>query len=90
MDVHIVGREQTYALTTRDVSAGGVFVFARDPLPLNQEVELSLQADDLSFTAKGIVVHHLRNVGFGVEFGVMDQRSTDRLVRFLDEVEQAA
>lgn len=90
LDVHIVGRDQTYALTTRDVSRGGVFVFHRDPLPLNQAVELTFSADDLELSVKGVVVHHLRGTGFGVQFGALDDESEAELSRFLDEVERSA
>ncbi len=87
LEIHIAGRDGSYALTTRDVSLGGVFVFAREPLPLNQHVDLLFQAAELQLEVSGVVVHHLRNVGFGVQFAELDAVEKARFTGFLEDVE---
>lgn len=90
LEITIAGRDGRYALTTRDVSLGGVFVFAREPLSLNQNLELSFAAGDHVLNLQGVVVHHLRGAGFGVQFEEMDAEAETRLTRFLHDVEAAA
>ncbi len=90
LEISIGGRDGRYALTTRDVSMGGVFVFAREPLSLNQSIDLSFEAGDHILNVQGVVVHCVRGAGFGVQFEAMDAEAEDRLTRFLHDVEAAA
>lgn len=76
-------------LTSRDVSRGGVFLFSPRPHTLDTEVDLELSAGAAHVRAHGRVVHHLPEVGFGVQFLVMSDADQRRLGAFLAELEAA-
>lgn len=90
LDVQVEGIDAPLALTTRDVSVGGVFLFARNPLALNRRIGLQFRAGDAEFDIHGVVVHHLPRTGFGVKFDALDDDVRASLKAFLDGVEAAA
>ncbi len=85
LQVSLTGRDETFELSARDVSVGGVFLFSKKPVSLNQAVTLKFSAGESTVEAKGTVVHHLRQVGFGVRFDVLSEADQDRLGAFLAE-----
>jgi hypothetical protein len=90
VEVLIDGRPAPIAATTRDVSVGGVFLYSDDPRPLNDAVDLTIKAETRTIRARGLVVHHLPDVGFGVQFLELTDADGDRLRGFLSEVERRA
>lgn len=80
-----LGREEL--LLTRDVSAGGLFVSAREPFPMGSELALKLKLPNREglLITRGIVVYSLKGMGMGVQFGeIPDDLRTD-LQKFVDE-----
>jgi len=90
LEVVVDGRPAPIRATTRDISIGGVFLYSDDPRPLNDAVDLTLQAEARAIRARGIVVHHLPDVGFGVQFIELADGDRERLGTFLADVERRA
>ncbi len=88
LEVLVDGRPSAVAATTRDVSVGGVFLYSEDPRPLNDAVDLTIKAESRTIRTRGLVVHHLPDVGFGVQFVDMADGDRDRLRGFLADVER--
>ena len=74
-------------LVTRDVSAGGLFVRAKNPLPLQSEVRVafSLAAGSPAIACGGRVVYSMPGMGMGIEFGDLSDESRAALEKFVDE-----
>jgi hypothetical protein len=88
LEVVIEGQPGPIGTTTRDVSIGGVFLYSGEPRPLNDALDLTLQAESSTIRARGLVVHHLPDVGFGVQFVELAAGDHDRLRAFLADVER--
>jgi c-di-GMP-binding flagellar brake protein YcgR len=73
-------------LVTRDVSAGGMMVSARDPLPAGSQVQLSfhLNEEDPSLTCTARVVWAKERDGMRMEFLGLDQASKMIIQKFVD------
>ncbi len=78
-------------VTSRDVSLGGVFLYSPLPKALNETLRMAFQAGERRLQARGVVVHHLPGVGYGVQFDsfseVADQLA---LAALLDSAENGA
>ena len=83
LEVHVDGLDVPVALTTRDVSLGGIFLFTTRPIELDRRVELRLEAGTIGLELTGTVVHALPGVGVGVKFTDLDHASRDQLATFL-------
>jgi uncharacterized protein (TIGR02266 family) len=80
-----LGREEL--LLTRDVSAGGLFVSAKEPFPMGSEVSLKLKLPtrDSLLSARGTVVYSLKGMGMGVQFADIAEDLRSDLQKFVDE-----
>ena len=80
-----LGREDL--LVSRDISAGGLFVRAKEPFPLGSEVSLSfrLAPVDPLVACRGKVVYSAQDVGMGIQFVDLGEESRQRLQKFVDE-----
>lgn len=80
-----LGREEL--LLTRDISAGGLFVTTKTPLPLHAEVTVSFRLDPgaapISF--RGQVVNSVAGLGMGIQFLDMDEDAHLAIQKFVDE-----
>jgi uncharacterized protein (TIGR02266 family) len=74
-------------LVTRDVSAGGMFIVAKEPLPMGSEVALSfrLGATDPLVSCRGKVVYSGTGLGMGIEFIDLNEETRRALQKFVDE-----
>lgn len=90
LNVTVEGLDEPVRLTTRDVSLGGVFLYSQAPRLLFAEVELTLHAPQHHLRARGRVVHHVPDVGFGVQFLSLLPGDDTRLAEFLAQVEESA
>jgi hypothetical protein len=74
-------------LVTRDVSAGGLFVSAKNPLPLEAEVRVafSLAPGSPSISCLGKVVYSMPGMGMGIQFTEISEESYVALEKFVDE-----
>ena len=90
IQVIVEGLPAPMAMTSRDISHGGVFLFSRAPRALNCELDVTIQAGRDQVRARGLVVHHLAGVGFGVRFLEVSARDRDTLADFLEVHERNA
>jgi PilZ domain len=67
----------------RDLSAGGVFVSTRDPIPVATVVEMLFSLPEGEIRVKGIVRFSDEERGFGVEFTKMGPTDRARLLDLL-------
>lgn len=88
--VHLEGEAQGHELTSRDLSAGGLFLFARDPRPLNQRIALTFEAGERQVRAEGVVVHHMPGAGYGVRFEGLADIDRQYLVDFVTSLRTRA
>lgn len=74
-------------LLTRDVSAGGLFIRTKSPLPVNSEVTLSFRLGPQApaINCQGKVVNSLPNLGMGIQFLDLNEESRLALQNFVDE-----
>src|SRR5262245_29321422 len=71
-------------LTTRNVSASGLFLFYPKGAPLGDVLALKLSLGDQgSVTLIGEVVHSIPEVGMGIRFFDVDEASRETLDAFL-------
>ncbi len=87
LNISVNGGADTFNVTTRDVSQGGVFFFTRRPFALNAIVVLKLYTKEHPLDASAVVVHLLPGVGVGVQFEDLSPESLERLQAFLNRVE---
>jgi len=66
-----------------DLSAGGVFVSTRDPIPVGTVVEMLFSLHEGEIRMKGIVRFSEKGRGFGVEFTKMGAADRARLLELL-------
>ncbi len=67
----------------RDLSAGGVFVSTRDPMPVATVVEMLFSLPEGEIRVQGIVRFSDQNRGFGVEFTRINSADRARLLGLL-------
>lgn len=67
----------------RDLSAGGLFVSTRDPMPVGTVVEMLFSLPEGEIRMKGIVRFSEKERGFGVEFTKMGPTDRARLLGLL-------
>ncbi len=66
-----------------DLSAGGVFVATRDPVPVGTAIEMLFSLHEGEIRMKGIVRFSVDGRGFGVEFTKMGAGDRARLLDLL-------
>jgi hypothetical protein len=88
--VQLEGEPESHELTSRDLSAGGLFLFARDPRPLNQRIALTFEAGARQVRAEGVVVHHMPGAGYGVRFEGLTEVDRGFLVDFVASLRSRA
>jgi len=74
-------------LVTRDISAGGLFIITKTPLPLGSSVRLSfrLGTGDPAISCSGKVVYSQEGLGMGIQFGEVSYEHLRALEKFIDE-----
>lgn len=73
-------------LYTRNISASGLFLFYPKGAPLGDFLSLKLSLQEgRSVTLMGEVVHSIPDVGIGVRFFDIDDKTRDTLSAFLEE-----
>ena len=74
-------------LVTRDVSAGGMFVSTKTPLPIGSEVGLSfnLGKEASALQCAGKIVYSQQGMGMGIEFSGLNPECALALQKFVDE-----
>ncbi|HEV2352376.1 MAG TPA: PilZ domain-containing protein [Terriglobia bacterium] len=74
-------------LVTRDVSAGGLFVSTKNPLPLKSEVRVafSLATGSAAISCRGRVVYSMQGLGMGIQFADLSEDGRSALEKFVDE-----
>ena len=74
-------------LVTRDISAGGLFVTTKTPLPVNVEVTVSFRLDPQApaINCRGKIVNSLPGRGMGVQFLDLDEGTRVAIQKFVDE-----
>jgi hypothetical protein len=74
-------------LVTRDISAGGLFVITKTPLPLGSLVGLSfsLGTGAPPMTCHGKVVYSQQGLGMGIQFDELSYENLRALEKFIDE-----
>jgi len=74
-------------LVTRDISAGGLFVTTRSPMPLNAEVTVSfrLAPQAPAINCRGQVVNSVAGLGMGIRFEDLNEDSRAAIQKFVDE-----
>jgi uncharacterized protein (TIGR02266 family) len=71
VEVKVATPEAFRSSYLRDVSAGGLFVRSRTPLPIGSRVAVVLDVDGRELRLSGTVVRH-EPAGFGVRFDALD------------------
>lgn len=90
IEVLVDGLPAPVSMTSRDISHGGVFLFSRVQRALNAELDVTIQAGGDQVRARGLVVHHLPGVGFGLRFLEVEARDREVLTDFLQTAERNA
>jgi c-di-GMP-binding flagellar brake protein YcgR len=74
-------------LLTRDVSVGGLFLHATNPLQPTTDVVLTfhLESDQPAISCRGQVVSSIAGLGMGVQFLDMSDPARAALEKFVDE-----
>ena len=85
IQVRIEGIAQDVAVTARDLSVGGLFLFTRRPEPLNRDLAVEFIVDETRITTRGRVVHCISNVGFGIRFDPMNVGDISAILRFIGD-----
>jgi len=67
----------------RDLSAGGVFVSTRDPIPVGTAIQMLFSLPEGEIRVQGIVRFSSKEKGFGVEFTGMGPADRARLLELL-------
>ncbi|MGH9717465.1 MAG: PilZ domain-containing protein [Candidatus Acidiferrales bacterium] len=67
----------------RDLSAGGVFVSSRDPVPVGTAIQMLFSLPEGEIRVQGIVRFSAKDRGFGVEFTAMSAADRTRLFELL-------
>ncbi|MGH9688984.1 MAG: PilZ domain-containing protein [Candidatus Acidiferrales bacterium] len=67
----------------RDLSAGGVFVSTRDPIPVGTALQMLFSLPEGEIRVQGIVRFSAKDRGFGVEFTKMGPSDRARLLELL-------
>lgn len=91
IDVTCTGETGTFAASTRNLTAGGLFLETERPLPPDTRLELvlALPGSGEEVKASGRVVHAVPYVGcepagVGVAFTALEETARIRLVAFLE------
>jgi uncharacterized protein (TIGR02266 family) len=74
-------------LVSRDVSAGGLFITTKAPLPLNAEVTVSFRLDPQApaINCRGRVVNPVAGLGMGIQFDDLNEEARAAIQKFVDE-----
>ncbi len=67
----------------RDLSAGGVFVSTRDPIPVGTALQMLFSLPEGEIRVQGVVRFSAKDRGFGVEFTKMGPSDRARLLELL-------
>ena len=86
-EVKCAALDRDEILVTRDISAGGLFVLTKTPLPLGSSVRLSfsLGTGDPAISCSGKVVYSQLGLGMGIQFGEVSDEHLHALEKFVDE-----
>lgn len=68
----------------KDISRGGVYIELNAPLPVNSEVTLELEIEDIGFAAAGVVRTSYPLLGMGICFHNLAPESAEKLSFALD------
>ncbi len=74
-------------MLTRDISVGGMFISARNPLPSPSDVTLKfrLKSGEPLLECRGKVVYSIKGMGMGVQFEGLSENTKEALQKFVDE-----
>lgn len=67
----------------RDLSAGGVFVSTRDPIPVATAIQMLFSLPEGEIRVQGVVRFSAKDRGFGVEFTKMEAGDRARFLELL-------
>jgi type IV pilus assembly protein PilZ len=72
------GGDERHQGRSKDISVGGMFVFAQSPLPFGAElvVYVVLPGQKAPFALNGVVRWSRTGEGMGIQFGLMGARET--------------
>jgi hypothetical protein len=65
---------------------GGLFIRVEEPLPLDTNIQLLLDAPEGEIRARAVVRRSTPNEGMGVKIVAMQQEDRARLMRWLDNL----
>ncbi len=87
-EVECEALERKEVMVTRDVSAGGMFVTARYPLPIDSylTVTFRIRLKDAPITCRARVRYTQPGVGMGIQFLDLSDEARDKLQKFVDEI----
>jgi c-di-GMP-binding flagellar brake protein YcgR len=73
-------------LLTRDISAGGVFIRTKVPLPVNAEVIVSFRLEPKApaISCRGKVVNSVSGLGMGIQFSDLNEEGRSAIQEFVD------
>jgi c-di-GMP-binding flagellar brake protein YcgR len=72
-----------------DLSLGGMFVVMDPALPTEEDIQLTIESQGESITARGLVVHSLAHYGVGVQFTARDEELERWLQRAIKRLRAA-
>jgi uncharacterized protein (TIGR02266 family) len=87
-EVECEALERKEVMVTRDVSAGGMFITARYPLPIDSylTVNFRIRLKDAPMTCRARVRYTQAGVGMGIQFLDLSDEARDKLQQFVDEI----
>jgi hypothetical protein len=85
LDVRWEGLSGAYAARISDISLGGCYVESIGQVTVGEEVRFEVQLPTGRWMRlKGVVVHHLSHLGFGVEFTGLTMMERNLLTHVID------
>ncbi len=87
-EVECEALERKEVMVTRDVSAGGMFITARYPLPIDSylTVTFRLRLNDTPIFSRARVRYTQPGVGMGIQFLDLSDETRAKLQKFVDEI----
>lgn len=87
-EVECEALERKEVMVTRDVSAGGMFITARYPLPIDSylTVTFRLRLNDTPIFSRARVRYTQPGVGMGIQFLDLSDEMRAKLQKFVDEI----
>ncbi len=87
-EVECEALERKEVMVTRDVSAGGMFITARYPLPIDSylTVTFRLRLNDTRIFSRARVRYAQPGVGMGIQFLDLSDEMRAKLQKFVDEI----